>query len=99
MSAAAARAFAHRALFWSFVTRELRNRYAGSVICLAKTSEPDTSDFQAPEIVYRMKKHHHAGLIVQSPEPERVRRLLEDYSQQFLERYCAVEPVPDKPTS
>jgi biotin carboxylase len=75
------------------------NNYAGSVLCLAKTAEPDTSDFQAPEIVYRMKKHHHAGLIVRSPEPERVRFLLEDYSQQFLDRYCAVEPVPDKPTS
>ena len=46
-----------------------------------------------------MKKHHHAGMIVKSPEPERVRLLLEDYSQQFLERYCAVEPPPDKPTS
>src|SRR6478672_9534071 len=31
MSAAASRMFAHRALFWSFVTRELRIRYAGSV--------------------------------------------------------------------
>jgi lipopolysaccharide transport system permease protein len=31
MSAAAARMVAHRALFWSFVSRELRNRYAGSI--------------------------------------------------------------------
>jgi hypothetical protein len=69
------------------------------VLCLARTNEPDTSAFTAPEIVYRLKKHHHAGLIVESGDPERVRTLLDDYSQQFLEQFCAVEPVPDKPTS
>ena len=36
--------------------------------------------FDAPEIVLRMKKHHHAGLIVRSENPERVRELLEKYS-------------------
>jgi len=73
--------------------------YAGSVLCLAKTAEPDTSMFDAPEIVYRMKKHHHAGLIVRSPDPDRVRALLEDYSVRFARAYLAVAPVPDKPTA
>ena len=54
--------------------------YAGSVLCLSHTAEPDTSAFDAPEIVYRMKKHHHAGLIVRSPSPDRVEQLLDDYS-------------------
>ena len=39
-----------------------REDYAGSVLCLAREAEPDTSAFNAPEIVYRMKKDHHAGL-------------------------------------
>lgn len=73
--------------------------YAGSVLCLAKTAEPDTSMFDAPEIVYRMKKHHHAGLIVRSPDADRVRALLEEYSGRFAETYLAVQPVPDKPTA
>jgi len=73
--------------------------YAGSVLCLAKTAEPDTSMFDAPEIVYRMKRHHHAGLIVRSSDPEKVRALLEDYSVRFAERYLAIAPVPDKPTA
>lgn len=73
--------------------------YAGSVLCLAKTAEPDTSMFDAPEIVYRMKKHHHAGLIVRSTDPERVRALLEDYAVRFAEAYLATAPVPDKPTA
>lgn len=73
--------------------------YAGSVLCLAKTAEPDTSMFDAPEIVYRMKKHHHAGLIVRSGDPERVRGILEEYSERFAEQYLAVAPPPAKPTA
>jgi hypothetical protein len=73
--------------------------YAGSVLCLAKTAEPDTSAFDAPEIVFRMKKHHHAGLIVRSPQPERVRILLEQYAEDFARRYLASMPPPEKPTA
>ncbi len=73
--------------------------YAGSVLCLAKTSDPDTAMFSAPEIVLRLKKHHHAGLIVRSGDPERVRVLLEEYAQRFANEYLATAPVPDKPTA
>ncbi len=73
--------------------------YAGSVLCLAKTADPDTAMFSAPEIVLRLKKHHHAGLIVRSGDPERVRVLLEEYAQRFANEYLATAPVPDKPTA
>ena len=73
--------------------------YAGSVICLAKTAEPDTDGFDAPEVVLRMKKHHHAGLIVRSDEAERVRQLLEEYSGEFARRFLASMPAPEKPTA
>jgi biotin carboxylase len=78
---------------------ERHEEYAGSVLCLAQTAEPDTSQFDAPEIVYRMKKHHHAGLIVRSPDPERVRELLEAYSAEFARLYLATMPPPEKPTA
>ena len=74
-------------------------RYAGSVLCLAKTAEPDTSGFDAPEIVTRMKKHHHAGLIVCSESASRVRELLDEYSTEFAQRFLAALPPPDKPTA
>jgi biotin carboxylase len=76
-----------------------RADYAGSVLCLAQTAEPDTSAFTAPEIVFRMKKHHHAGLIVRSPQSERVRELLDDYAHQFASLYLASMPPPEKPTA
>ncbi len=76
-----------------------REEYAGSVLCLAKTAEPDTTGFDAPEIVVRMKKHHHAGLIVRSPNAGRVRELVERYSEEFARRFLASMPAPEKPTA
>jgi len=74
-------------------------KYAGSVLCLAQTAEPDTDGFSAPEIVLRMKKHHHAGLIVCSEDPERVSALVDQYSVEFAQRFLASMPPPDKPTA
>jgi biotin carboxylase len=83
----------------TYVLPETFASYTGSVLCLAQTAEPDTSAFDAPEIVYRMKKHHHAGMIVKSDDPERVRELLEQYSEEFARRFLAALPPPDKPTA
>jgi len=83
----------------AYVLPETFESYTGSVLCLAQTAEPDTSAFDAPEIVYRMKKHHHAGMIVKSDDPERVRELLEKYSEEFARRFLAALPPPDKPTA
>lgn len=76
-----------------------KEKYAGSVLCLASSAEPDTSTFDAPEIVTRMKKHHHAGLIVCSDNAGRVRELTDRYSAEFAERFLASMPPPDKPTA
>ncbi len=82
-----------------YVCPPARSDYAGSVLCLAKTAEPDTSSFDAPEIVYRMKKHHHAGLIVRSSRAGRVRELLEQYSVKYAEKFLASITPPPKPTA
>ncbi len=83
----------------TYVLPPTSEEYAGSVLCLSRTAEPDTSAFNAPEIVHRMKKHHHAGLIVRSQKPERVRELLEDYSAQFARMFLASMPPPERPTA
>jgi len=41
-----------------------------------------------------MKKHHHAGMIVKSDDPNRVRELLETYSEEFARRFLASMPRP-----
>src|SRR5271170_532682 len=73
--------------------------YSGSVICLARQEQPDTSSYNAPEVVRRLDRHHHAGLIVCADSAERVEELVQNYSDRFLEEFCAVEPPPDKPTA
>jgi hypothetical protein len=83
----------------AYVPPAAREDYAGSVLCLAKEEQPDTSAFNAPEIVYRMKKHHHAGLIVRSEKPERVAQLLEEYSGAFVNQFLASMPPPERPTA
>ena len=77
----------------------LREDYAGSVICLARQEQPDLSAYADSEIVYRLPKHHHAGLIVRSESAQRVESLLENYGPRFLEDFYARMDVPDKPTS
>jgi biotin carboxylase len=76
-----------------------RQNYAGSLICLARQDWPDLSGYDAPEVIYRLNKHHHAGLIVRSPSSERVISLLEDYSKRFFHDFYARMDAPDKPTS
>ena len=77
----------------------MREDYAGSVICLARQQWPDTSAYDAPEIIHRLHKHHHAGLILQSASAAHVRELLEDYSRRFVTDFYARVDAPSKPTS
>jgi len=76
----------------SYVLPDIREGYAGSLLCLAQTAEPDTSGFKAPEVVLHVKKDHHAGLILYAKEPERVRQLLEEYSGEFERQFLATLP-------
>ena len=54
----------------------LRRDYAGLVTSLAKQEWPDLAGFADPEVVWRLSKRHHAGLIVASPRRERVAELV-----------------------
>ncbi len=77
----------------------LREDYAGSVISLARQEMPDTHAYADPEIVQRLQRHHHAGLLLRAPSAERIAALVESYSARFLSDFSASMPVPDKPTS
>jgi len=74
-----------------------RNEYAGIILSLAKQEEPDTSGYADEEIVYRIKKRHHAGLIVRSTQLNRVNQLLDDYAIRFADDFVAVAPPPERP--
>jgi biotin carboxylase len=76
-----------------------REDYAGVILSLARQENPDTSAYKDPEVHLRIKKHHHAGLVLKSSDPQRIPRLLQDYARRFAEEFMAVEPLRDKPTA
>ena len=49
-----------------------------------------------PEIVMRVEKRHHAGLIVASPDESRVRALLDSYASRFYVDFHASAPAPER---
>jgi hypothetical protein len=57
----------------------LKKRYAGVVVSLTRQEWPDTSSFNDPEIVFRMNKKQHIGLVVAADHPARVETLLTKY--------------------
>jgi len=75
-----------------------RDDYAGVIISLARQERPDTSAYDDPEIVYRLNKLHHAGLVVASKDSERIKNLLEEYSMRFYEDFYTTQPPLDKAT-
>ncbi len=83
----------------SYQLPPVREEYAGVIISLARQENPDTSGYNDPEVYLRIKRHHHAGLILRSTNPERLRTLLESYSERFAQEFLAVEPARDKPTA
>jgi hypothetical protein len=77
----------------------LRNDHAGIIVSLARQERPDTSAYTDAEIVYRVKKYHHAGFVVKSTQVTRVQELLDSYTLRFRDDFMASQPIPDKPTS
>jgi biotin carboxylase len=78
---------------------QVKREFVGSVISLAKQDEPDLSGYTDEEIVLKLHKPHHAGILLRSQDERRTKSLLESYALRFLEDFCAVMPPPEKPTS
>ena len=76
-----------------------RKDYAGVILSLARQKEPDTLAYRDPEICTRIRKHHHAGLVLKSTDAHRIPALLQDYAVRFAHEFTAVEPPREKPTA
>ena len=75
-----------------------RERSAGIILSLARQEQPDTSGYTDPEIVKRIRKSHHAGLIVASPDARRTQQLLDSYVPRFYEDFHTSAPPPERAT-
>jgi biotin carboxylase len=73
--------------------------FAAVILSLARQEHPDTSAYNDPEVLKRISKYHHAGLILKSSDPERIQELLASYTARFQQDFLATQPVPEKPSS
>lgn len=76
-----------------------RQHHAGVIVSLARDEWPDSSAFSDAEIVYRLKKKSHIGLVVASPDSKRIDELLNDYHARVLRDHHAVLPAASKATT
>jgi hypothetical protein len=71
--------------------------YAGLLVSLSRQEKPDTSAYNDEEIVWRMDRAYHVGLIVRSSNSDRVRQLLDNYANRIQHDFGASLPPKDKP--
>ena len=75
---------------------KIRKEYAGITLALAKEEQPDTSHYTDAEIVYRVSKPKHVGLIFHSNKNERVIELMKVYTERISQDFLAVAPVKER---
>jgi len=82
----------------AYVLPKVQDDFAGLLISLARDEWPDTSAFDDPEIVWRLKKKQHVGIVVRSSSEKRVDELLEKYLERLRKDFHAYAPPQEKPT-
>lgn len=75
---------------------KFRQDYAGIALALAKEDQPDTAHYTDTEIVYRVSKPKHIGLIFYSERPDRISELLDSYTEKIIRDFLAVVPVKER---
>jgi hypothetical protein len=75
----------------------VRKDYTGILVSLSRFQHPDTTVFNDSEIVWRINKDYHVGMIVRSDKRERILELLDDYAERVFRDFHASAPAPDKP--
>ncbi|HEX7331715.1 MAG TPA: hypothetical protein VF290_09450 [Pyrinomonadaceae bacterium] len=79
-----------------YILPPVRKEYGGIAVSLARQENPSTCRYNDPEIVYRVNKPWHVGLIVRSPDQGRVVSLLTEYARRFKDDFTAVAPVEER---
>ena len=76
----------------SYTTPPLKARYGAMLTCLTRQAWPDLEDFDAVEVVWKLHRLHHAGLVLVSPEFSRLQSRLIEYKRRMEEQFLAILP-------
>jgi len=75
---------------------KIRKDYAGIALALANQENPDTSHYSDEEIVYRVNKPKHVGLIFYSKKQKRLDDLLDIYTERITNDFLAMAPAKER---
>lgn len=75
-----------------YQTPEYRREYAGLLTCLSRQEHPDLSAYNDPEVKWQVPKAYHAGLLMASPEQERIAHLVTSYAERFAQDFLTTAP-------
>ncbi|MEL7020051.1 MAG: ATPase [Bacteroidota bacterium] len=75
---------------------KVRKDYAGILVSLSRFQHPDMSGFDDSEIVWKMQKEYHVGMIVRDKKRARVLDLLQGYAKRVFDGFHAAVPAPEK---
>jgi len=73
-----------------------RKDYGGIAMSLARQEQPDTSNYTDAEIVLRIPKPRHVGLIIRARRHKRMIELLDQYVTRFNQDFTAVLPAEER---
>lgn len=73
-----------------------RKEYGGIAMSLARQEHPDTHAYNDPEIVFRVPKSRHVGLIIRTKKHKRLIALLDQYVERFSQDFTAVLSVEER---
>jgi biotin carboxylase len=82
-----------------YILPRSKNNYAGIVISLARQEWPDLSNYNSAEIVWKMYKKNHAGIIFTTEDSKKLEDLLLAYTERFYNDFFASVPMTDKPSN
>jgi biotin carboxylase len=78
-----------------YVPPAARQEFAGLLVSLARQEWPDTSAYNDPEIVWRLHKKNHVGMIVHSASHARIQELIGQYASRIAQDYTTSAPPLD----
>jgi hypothetical protein len=75
----------------------VKDLHAGIIVSLSRYEHPDNSPFTDKEIVWRMNKAWHIGMILSSKKRDKISGLLVEYSKRIAAEYHASLPPQAAP--
>ncbi len=71
--------------------------YGAGIFTLARQEWPDLSAYNDPEVAWVQKKKYYAGLVLTSPDPQRLNELIADYVPRFQKDFSAAAQYKFRP--